>query len=142
FYGAYSPNRARYTSPYDDGTGHIGYYLPNAPFSMGSVEMYVRNLGPWDGGLEYRFLGNYPLSSDDEVQGHGYGEWNLDAHYSLNGDWKLGLGIYNLLNSHADSMQYWYIDRATRAEPLGGIAGVQVHALEPISTRFTVTKMF
>ncbi|MGH8206580.1 MAG: TonB-dependent receptor, partial [Steroidobacteraceae bacterium] len=82
FYGAYSPNRVRYTSAYDDGTGHIGHYLPNAPFSMGSVEMYVRNLGPWDGGLEYRFLGNYPLSSDDEVQGHGYGEWNLDAHYS------------------------------------------------------------
>ena len=30
FYGSFSQDRARFTSPYDDGTGHVGYYLPNA----------------------------------------------------------------------------------------------------------------
>jgi outer membrane receptor protein involved in Fe transport len=142
FYSSYSPNRARYTTAYNDGTGHIGYYLPNAPFAMGSFEMYVRNLGPWDGGLEYRYLGDYPLTADDEVQGHGYGEWNLDGHYSLDDGWKLGAGIYNLLNSHADSMQYYYVGRATPAEPVDGIAGLQIHPLEPITFRLTVSKLF
>jgi outer membrane receptor protein involved in Fe transport len=141
FYGSYSPNRARYTSPYDDGTGHIGYFLPNAPFAMGSFDMYIRNLGRWDGGLEYRYLGNYPLTADDEVQGHGYGEWNLDVHYSLNGGWRLGAGLYNLLNSHADAMQYWYVGRLP-GEPARGISGLQVHPLEPFTWRFTVSKTF
>jgi TonB dependent receptor/TonB-dependent Receptor Plug Domain len=33
FYGSFSQDRARFTTPYADGTGHVGYYLPNAPFS-------------------------------------------------------------------------------------------------------------
>jgi hypothetical protein len=34
-YGSFSQDRARFTSPFADGTGHVGYYLPNAPFATG-----------------------------------------------------------------------------------------------------------
>src|SRR5579875_536513 len=104
-YGSYSANHARFRTPYDDGTGHLGEYLPNAPFAAGSLNLYVRNLGPWRGGLEYRYLSGFPLSSDDEVQGHGYGEWNGDVHYAATNGWTFGLALYNILDKRADAAE-------------------------------------
>ena len=141
FYGSYSYNHARFTTPYDDGTGHVGEYLPNAPFATGSFNIYVRDLGPWSGGLEYRYLSAFPLSSDDEVQGHGYGEWNGDAHYEIGAGWSASLGVYNILNKHADAAEFWYIDRLP-GEPAAGVADLHVHPLEPISARLTIARKF
>jgi outer membrane receptor protein involved in Fe transport len=141
FYGSYSGNRARYVTPYDDGTGHVGEYLPNAPFATGSFNVYVKNLGPWSGSLGYRYLSSYPLSSDDSVQGHGYGTWSGDAHYVIGEGWSVGLGVYNLLNKKADAAEFWYIDRLP-GEPAAGVPDVHIHPLERISGRFTVAKSF
>jgi hypothetical protein len=165
FYGSYSGDRARYTSPLDDGTGHVGTYLPNAPFATGSFNIYVKDLGPWSGGLAYRYLGAYPLSSGPcsnaavaadfpgltscaqaptpkgTVFGSGYGEWNADVHYALPDGWGAGLGIYNLLNKKANSMEYWYVDRLP-GEPAYGAADLHFHPLEPISARLTIQKIF
>jgi outer membrane receptor protein involved in Fe transport len=141
FYGSYSGNRARYVTPYDDGTGHVGEYLPNAPFATGSFNVYFKNIGPWSGSLGYRYLSSYPLSSDDSVQGHGYGIWSGDAHYLLGKGWSVGLGIYNLLNKKADAAEFWYIDRLP-GEPAAGVADIHVHPLEGISGRFTLAKSF
>lgn len=165
FYGSYSGDRARYTSPLDDGTGHVGTYLPNAPFATGSFNVYIKDLGPWSGGLAYRYLGAYPLSSGPcsnaavaadfpgltscaqaptakgQVFGSGYGEWNADVHYALPDGWGAGLGIYNLLNKKANSMEYWYVDRLP-GEPAYGAADLHFHPLEPISARLTIQKTF
>ena len=64
FYGSYSANHARFTSPFDDGTGHVGLFLPNAPFATGSFNMYIKKLGGWSGSVGYRYLSGYPLSAD------------------------------------------------------------------------------
>jgi len=165
FYGSYSGDRARYTSPLDDGTGHVGTYLPNAPFATGSLNVYIKDLGPWSGGLAYRYLGAYPLSSGPcsnaavaaafpgltscaqaptpkgTVFGSGYGEWNADAHYAFPDGWGIGLGIYNLLNKKANAMEYWYVDRLT-GEPAYGAADLHFHPLEPLSARLTIQKTF
>ena len=164
-YASYSGDRARYTSPLDDGTGHIGEYLPNAPFATGSFNAYVKNLGRWSGGIAFRYLGGYPLTSGPcadaavkvdfpglstcaqaptakgEVFGSGYGEWSAEVHYDLGSGWSLGLAGFNLLNSKADSMQYYYIDRLS-GEPAYGAADVHFHPLEPISGRLTISRIF
>jgi len=140
-YGSLSQDHARYASPYNDGTGHVGDYLPNAPFATGSFTAYVKNLGPWSGSLALRYLGAYPLSSDDEVQGHGYHEWNADVRYSFDSGWGVALGVYNILNTRANAMEYWYIDRLP-GEPAAGVADVHIHPLEPISARLTLSKRF
>ena len=75
-YASYSGDHARFTADFDDGTGHVGRYLPNAPFATGSFNIYVKNLGAWSGGLEYRYLGREPLSADNAIQSAGYGELN------------------------------------------------------------------
>jgi outer membrane receptor protein involved in Fe transport len=140
-YGSYSADHARFTTPFDDGTGHVGEYLPNAPFATGSFAAYIKDLGAWSGGLQYRYLGAYPLSSDGAIRGSGYGEWNADVRYRRADGWQLALGVYNLTNKKANAAEFWYVDRLA-GEPADGVADVHVHPLEPISTRLTLSKTF
>jgi outer membrane receptor protein involved in Fe transport len=165
FYASFSQDHARFKTPYDDGTGHLGEYLPNAPFATGSFNVYLKNLGPWSAGLEYRYLSAFPLSAGPcansavtndfpgltscanaptprgQVNGSGYAEWNGDVHYELGAGWNLALGVYNLLNKKADAAEYWYVDRL-QGEPAYGTADLHVHPLEPISFRLTISKAF
>jgi hypothetical protein len=166
-YASYSGDHTHFTHSFDDGTGHLGEYITDAPLATGALALYVTNLGPWSGGLNYRYLGNYPLSSgpcvesavvhdfgagytcadsptsarQGQVNGKGFGEWNLDAHYAFPAGWSASLGIYNLLNTHAAAAEFWYVDRLP-AESALGVADVHEHPLEPIMARLTVTKKF
>jgi outer membrane receptor protein involved in Fe transport len=169
FYGTYSGDHTHFTRPFDDGTGHLGTYITDAPVATGSLALYLTHLGPWSGGLDYRYLGNYPLSSGPcvnsaavkdfpgvatscanaptslgQVNGKGFGELNLDAHYAFPSAWSAALGIYNLLNTHAAAAEFWYVDRL-RSE-IGsypdGRADVHEHPLEPLMARFTVSRQF
>jgi outer membrane receptor protein involved in Fe transport len=164
-YGSYSGNHARYTSAYDDGSGHLGTYLPNAPTATASLDVYVRNLGPWSGGLAYRYLSGFPLSSgpcadaavradfsgltscalaptpQGQVWGSGYGEWSAEVHYAWTNGWSIGLAGYNLLDKKADAMQFFYVDRLAGEAPFG-VADVHFHPLEPLSGRLTISRRF
>ncbi|HEY5411786.1 MAG TPA: TonB-dependent receptor [Caulobacteraceae bacterium] len=119
-----------------------GPFIANAPSFIGSLGVLVDNLGPWFGGLQWRRLGPFPVADGDQFpEDKGYSQFNLDAGYKLGGGLKLQVSVYNLLNEKANAAAYDYTSRLP-GEPLGGIAGLQVHALEPRSARFTVTKAF
>jgi outer membrane receptor protein involved in Fe transport len=168
-YGSYSGDHTRFTRPFDDGTGHLGSYITDAPIATGSLALYLTDLGRWSGGLNYRYLGNYPLSSGPcvnsaaikdfpgvatscadaptslgQVNGKGFGELNLDAHYALSSGWSASLGVYNLLNTHAAAAEFWYVDRLQ--SEIGrypdGRADIHEHPLEPLMARFTLSKQF
>jgi hypothetical protein len=141
FYASYSGDHARFKTDFDDGTGHIGRFLPNAPFATGSLNIYVKNLGAWSGGLEYRYLGKSPLSSDDQIRSGGYGEWNGDVRFAFAKDWRVGLGLYNILNRRANAAAFWYIDRLP-GETSAGVADVHTHPLELLAARLTLSKSF
>jgi outer membrane receptor protein involved in Fe transport len=168
FYGSYSGDHTRFTRNFDDGTGHLGKYIAGAPLATGAFALYLTNLGPWSGGLEYRYLGNYPLSSGPcadsaaaknfpvtpscataptlagQVDGKGFGELNMDAHYAFPAGWAASLGVYNILNTHAAAAQFWYVDRLRSeiATYPDGRADIHEHPLEPIMARFTISKSF
>jgi outer membrane receptor protein involved in Fe transport len=167
FYGSYSGDHTHFTRPFDDGTGHLGEYITDAPLATGALALYLKNLGNWSGGLNYRYLGDYPLSSgpcvqsavmhdfgaaytcansptkayQGQVDGKGFGQWNLDARYAFPQGWSAALGIYNLFNTHAYAAEFWYVDRLP-GEPLAGIADLHEHPLEPLMARLTVTRKF
>jgi len=141
FYGSFASSHARYTEENDDGTGHVGRYIPAAPTAIGNFAAYVKHLGPWGAGVEYRYLGSYPLTPDNAVRASGYGEWNADVSYSFKSGWKLEGGLYNLLDTKANAAEFWYSDRLP-GEPAGGFADRHIHPLEPISFRLTVGKSF
>jgi outer membrane receptor protein involved in Fe transport len=169
FYGSYSGDHTRFTRPFDDGTGHLGTFITDAPVATGSAALYLHNLGPWSGGLEFRYLGDYPLSSGPcvnaaavrdfsgvatscanaptapgQVNADGFGELNLDIHYALSPHWNLSVGVYNLLNTHAAAAEFYYVDRLQSeiASYPDGRAGVHEHPLEPLMARFTVARVF
>jgi len=166
FYGSYSGDHTRFTRDFDDGTGHFGKFITDAPVATGAFALYLKHLGPWSGGLEYRYLGNYPLSSGPcvdsaaardfsatpncataptlagQVNGKGFGELNMDAHYAFPQGWSVSLGVYNILNTHAAAAEFWYVDRLKSeitAYP-DGRADIHEHPLEPIMARFTISK--
>jgi hypothetical protein len=168
FYGSFSGDHTRFTHPFDDGTGHFGDYITDAPYATGSAALYLTNLGRWSGGLNYRFLGSYPLSSGPcvnsaavhdfpgatscanaptalgQIDGKGFGELNLDVHYAFPSGWGASVGIYNLLNTHAAAAEFWYVDRLKSeidAYP-DGRADVHEHPLEPVMARLTISKQF
>jgi hypothetical protein len=168
FYGSFSGDHTRFTHPFDDGTGHLGDYITDAPYATGSAALYLTHLGRWSGGLDYRFLGNYPLSSGPcvtsaamrdfpgatscasaatapgQIDGKGFGDLNLDVHYAFASGWGASIGIYNVLNTHAAAAEFWYVDRL-RSEidtyP-DGRADVHEHPLEPIMLRLTLSRRF
>jgi outer membrane receptor protein involved in Fe transport len=169
FYGSYSGDHTRFTHPFDDGTGHLGTYITDAPVATGSLALYLAHLGPWSGGLNYRYLGNYPLSSGPcvdsaavrdfpgvatscanaptslgQVNGTGFGELNLDVHYAFPSGWSASLGLYNLLNTRAAAAEFWYVDRLQNeiGSYPDGRADVHEHPLEPIMARLTITRQF
>jgi outer membrane receptor protein involved in Fe transport len=169
FNGSYSGDHTRFTRSLDDGTGHLGDYITDAPAATGSLALYLKDFGPWSGGMNVRYLGNYPLSSGPcvnsaavhdfpgvatscvnaptalgQVNGKGFAEVNLDAHYAFSAGWSAGLGIYNLFNTHAAAAEFWYVDRLQNEINTypDGRADVHEHPLEPIMVRFTVTKKF
>jgi outer membrane receptor protein involved in Fe transport len=169
FYGSVSGDHTRFTRPFDDGTGHEGEYITDAPVATGALALYVTNLGRWSGALDYRYLGNYPLSSGPcnnaaavhdfpgtaascanaptalgQVNGKGFGETNLDVHYALPSGWSASLGIYNLFNTHAAAAEFWYVDRLQNEIGVypEGRADIHQHPLEPIMARFTLAKKF
>ena len=140
-YGSIALTHARFNVPFDDGQGHIGRYIPDAPAVIGNVGIYVRNLGPWFGALEYRYLGHHPLTPDNLVQSSGDQEWNLNVGYNFPLGIKAQLEVINLLDSKDNAAEYFYIDRLP-GEPAEGVADLHVHPLEPRSFRFTLGKTF
>ena len=134
-------SKARYTGSLTD-FGLSGPFIANAPSFIGSFGVLMDNLGPWFGGLQWRDLGPYPISDGDQYpQDKGYSEINVDAGYRVSKHLKLQLDIFNLTNTKADSSGYFYTSRLP-GEPAEGIAGVQVHPLEPISFQGKVTWTF
>lgn len=166
FYGSFSGNHARFTTNFDDGTGHVGKFITDAPGVTGLFALYLEHLGPWSGALDYRLLGNYPLSSGPcvnsaaeatfgqscgvaptaigQVNGKGFGELNLDINYAFRPDITATLGLYNVLNTKAAAAEFWYIDRLQSeiSQYPDGRADTHEHPLEPLMVRFSLTKRF
>jgi hypothetical protein len=168
-YISYSANHARFTKPFDDGTGHLGDFITDAPFDAGSAALFLQNFGAWSGGLTYRYLGDYALSSGPcvnaaavhdfpgvatscanaptlpgQVNGKGYGQLNLEATCRFLPKWTFTAGLYNLFNTHAAAAEFWYVDRLRSeiARYPDGVADVHEHPLEPFMARFTITRYF
>jgi outer membrane receptor protein involved in Fe transport len=124
-----------------------GSSISNAPNFIGSFGVLVDNLGPWFGGLQERILGAYPLTDGPGTpRAPGYTETNIDVGYKFSPNLKLQMSIYNLFNTKAYSAEYYYATDINAAEVAKygntGVSDYQVHPLEPLSVRFTVTANF
>jgi hypothetical protein len=154
--GAYSPldwlsftadfafTRARFTDA-DDGSadvwpGHPGSYIPEAAKIIASAEMAIQNLGPWDGGLRMRYFGPRPLTEDGSIRSGPTLLFDARAGYRFTPVWHVQLDIFNLFNSHAHQIDYFYPSQLAN-EP-APVYDINFKPVEPISARVTLAASF
>jgi outer membrane receptor protein involved in Fe transport len=144
FNGDLAFTRARFTNA-DDGSadvwpGHPGSYIPEAAKMIASAEAAVQNLGPWDGGLRMRYFGPRPLTEDGSIRSGPTLLFDARAGYRFNPVWHLQLDIFNLFNSHAHQIDYFYQAQVTPTAP--SVYGIAFKPVEPLSGRLTLAATF
>jgi outer membrane receptor protein involved in Fe transport len=144
FNGNFDFTRARFTNA-DDGSadvepGHPGDFVPEAANIIVGAEIAVHDFGPWDGGLRFRYFGPRPLIEDGTVRSGPTALFDARIGYSLNDRLHLSLDIFNLFNSRAHQIDYFYLSQlANESSPVFDIHFKQV---EPTSARLTLTAAF
>ena len=119
-----------------------GDYVPEALVATFDGGVAVHDLpAPVDrlyGGLRVRYLGPRPLTQNDSVSSKNTTLVYADAGYAITAHWIVGLNVFNLLNTYASDIDYFYVSRLP-GEPLAGVADIHTHPAEPREIRATVT---
>jgi outer membrane receptor protein involved in Fe transport len=114
--------------------------VPEAAKVIASAEMAIHDWGAWDGGLRMRYFGPRPLTEDGSIRSGPTLLFDARAGYRFTPVWHLQLDIFNLFNSHAHQIDYFYASQlATESAPAFDI---HFHPVEPLSARVTLAASF
>ena len=95
----------------------------------------------WSGGLRVRYFGPRNLTQDGLVHSKATTLVYADLGYALAENWTLGLSIFNLLDTKASDIDYFYTSRLP-GEPAGGVDDIHTHPAEPRELRLSITRRF
>jgi TonB dependent receptor/TonB-dependent Receptor Plug Domain len=133
----YAYSIARYTDYEAD-----GQYVPEALVATfdGGVAVHVPSgtLQHFGGGVRLRYFGPRPLTQNDSVSSKATTLVYLDLGYDFSKRWSIGLDVFNLFNTYASDIDYYYVSRLP-GEPLAGVADIHTHPAEPREIRLLVT---
>ncbi|SEP48951.1 Outer membrane receptor proteins, mostly Fe transport [Rhodospirillales bacterium URHD0017] len=128
---------ARFTGSSPDGN-----FIPGAPDFVGSAGATLGGDTGWFGALRLRSLGPRPLISDGSVWSSFTTTLNGGrVGYVFDSGIKLNLDVFNILNTQASQIDYFYVSRLP-GEPLAGVADRHFHPVEPTAFRLTLAKAF
>ena len=82
-----------------------------------------------------------PLIEDGSVWSGTTSLVNARLGYVFQNGLKLQLDGFNIFNTQADQISYYYTSRLP-GEPAGGVNDMHFHPVEPLAVRFTVAKAF
>jgi hypothetical protein len=113
----------------------VGDRIPNAVDRVASVAFSVKELGPWSGSLQWRYLGPGALIEDNSERSRSSLTTNLRMSRKLWRDAELTLDVFNLFDRKVDDIQYFY-----ESQPAGEPAqnDRHVHPAEPRTVRLTL----
>ena len=133
----YAWSHARFTDHEPDGP-----YVPEALVSTFDGGVALHDLGGrarnWSAGLRLRYFGPRPLTQDNSVRSNATTLLYADLGYRLTDRLSLGLTVFNLLDSRASDIDYFYTSRLP-GEPLAGVDDVHTHPSEPREVRVSLT---
>ena len=89
------------------------------------------------GALRLRRFGSYALTEDNTVRARPSLLVSADGGYALASGTRVQVTLLNVLNGHAEDIQYFYASRL-RGEPTDGVEGVHSHPVEPRQVRVSV----
>ncbi|MFG6487935.1 TonB-dependent receptor [Roseateles sp. BYS78W] len=117
-----------------------GDRIPNAVDKVGSVAFTLRDLGPWSGSLQWRYLGSGALIEDNSVRSRSSLTTNLRVSRKLWNKAEVTFDVFNLLNRKMNDIEYYYESQLPgEAAP---VADRHVHPAEPRTLRVTLKMGF
>ena len=118
---------------------------PDADYIPGALERVVAAGVTWSsaaGGpfasLRVRHFGAYPLIETNAVRAAATTLVNAASGLTVGGV-RVQLSILNLLGTRASDIQYYYASRL-RGEPVGGVADIHFHPVEPRQLRLALVR--
>lgn len=118
-----------------------GAFIPGAPSFIASGGITLGADTGWFGALRWRYFGVRPLIEDGSVYSAPTSLFNARVGYVFENGLKLQVDGFNLLNTQASQIDYYYTSRLPN-EPAEGVADRHFHPVEPLAVRFTLAKAF
>ena len=128
--------RGRFTD--DDPAGR---YIPEALNGTVSAGATLRALGPWTTSLFMRYFGPRALIESDSIRSPSTTLFNAQGTYRLTKRVGVRADVFNLLNTRADDITYYYTSRL-RGEPASGVTDLHFHPMESRSVRVGLVGSF
>jgi TonB dependent receptor len=119
----------------------IGQYIPGAIQTAAAVGVTVPTLLGFSSSLRWRYFGPRPLIEDDSVSSRATSLVYFDIGHDVVANLKVTLAIFNLLNSQASDIDYYYTSRLP-GEPAQGVNDIHFHPSEPRSFRLSAAYRF
>ncbi|EQA36325.1 TonB-dependent receptor [Leptospira inadai serovar Lyme str. 10] len=138
-----SYSSARYTN--GGFLGRDGDYVPQAIHSAFSSGLSVADLDGFFGAIRVRYFGPRPLVQNNSVRSTPSTFWNIKIGKKLSENLNLSLDIFNIFNSHAPQVQYYYATRLKNEDPGpddGGYNDTLTHPSAPRNFRVSISGTF
>ncbi len=133
-------SRAEFSTPQGDAP-NAGRYVPGSVETVVSLGAVISDRGPWSGQFQLRYFGPRPLIEDNSQRSDPTTLAYLRVGYQFNRRTKLAMDVFNLFDSKASDIDYYYASRLP-GDPPEGIADRHLHPVEPRSVRVTLTTHF
>ncbi len=129
-------SRARLTNAAPEGP-----YVPGSVETVTSLGATVDPLHRVFGSLRLRYFGPRPLIENNSVRSQATSLLNGQLGYELHRNVRLVADIFNLLNTRASDIDYYYVSRLPD-EPLEGVADIHTHPTLPRTARVGLSLQF
>jgi outer membrane receptor protein involved in Fe transport len=114
--------------------------IPGSVSRVASASVAVRDLGPWSGSAQIRYLGPRPLIDDNSQQAKSSTLVNLRAGYRVNKQLELSVDVFNVFNRKVNDIDYYYSSRLrNEAAPVNDL---HFHPAEPRAVRVSARLEF
>jgi TonB dependent receptor/Carboxypeptidase regulatory-like domain/TonB-dependent Receptor Plug Domain len=125
-------SRARFTD-----TDLLGERIPGAVETVVTVGAAINDWKSLFGSVRLRYFGPRPLVEDNSVQSQATSLINLQAGYRLRNGVRIVLDVFNLFDSNASDIDYFYASRLGD-EPDEGVDDIHFHPTLPRSARISL----
>jgi hypothetical protein len=118
-----------------------GDRIPGTISAAIAAGITIQDLKGYFGSLRVRHFGSRPLIEDNSVRSNSTTLMNLEIGRRFGKDLQISLGVFNLLDSRASDIDYFYTSRL-RGEPAAGVDDIHTHPVEPRAFRGTISLRF
>jgi hypothetical protein len=130
--------QARYATMNDNGS--TGDLIPNAVSKVGLFGATMHQ-GAWSGGIDTRYISEYPLTQDGSLMAPSTAVTNLRVQRVFTHELSIQMDVLNLFNRQYYDIAYAQDYRVTTSSPIVP-SGITVHPGEPLQFRVTLKLTF